>query len=130
MNTLTMTGNLTKDPELVERDGRAICKLRLAVDNGRHPTTYIDVSTFDEQAYACAEYLHKGRKVGVSGRLALDEWRTAEDERRCRYSVIGRVEFLDRPRAEGGGGDRQPELEPPNHNGGAGVAEPQLVLAA
>jgi single-strand DNA-binding protein len=129
MNTLTMTGNLTRDPELTHVGERALCKLRLAVDNGRHPTTYIDVRTFDEHAYACAEYLYKGRKVGVSGRLALDEWRNAEDERRHRYSVIGRVEFLDRPKAEGGGGDRQPEPEPSDHNAETG-AQPELALVA
>ncbi len=113
MNTLTMTGNLTKDPELVERDGRAICELCLAVDNGRHPTTHIDVSTFDDHAYACAECLHKGCKVGVSGRLALDEWQSAENKRRWRYSVIGRVEFLDRPRAEVGVRTASPNRGPP-----------------
>jgi single-stranded DNA-binding protein len=41
------------------------------VDNGRHPTTYIDVTAFDGQAYTCAEYLAKGRMVGVDGKLAL-----------------------------------------------------------
>jgi single-stranded DNA-binding protein len=71
--------------------------MRVAVDNGRHPTTYIDAVSFDAQAYACAEYLSKGRKVGVEGRLALREWRDAGGRPRRRYSVIGRVEFLDSP---------------------------------
>jgi single-strand DNA-binding protein len=102
MNHLTMTGRLTRDPKLKHVGDRPICELRLAVDNGRHPTTYIDVVTFDGQAYVCAEYLHKGRKVGVSGRLALDEWQAADGSKRHRYRVIGRVEFLDRPRSTGG----------------------------
>lgn len=128
MNALTMTGNLTRDPELIYAGERPICKLRIAVDNGHHPTTYIDVSTFDEHAFACAEFLHKGRKVGVSGRLALDEWRNAEDKRRERYSVIGRVEFLDRPRSVGVG-DRRSETEPSDHIDGA-PAVPEPALAA
>jgi single stranded DNA-binding protein len=87
----------------MDGDGRAICEMRLAVDNGRGRTTYIDVRTFDEQAYTCAEYLGKGSKVGVQGRLVYDEWRNAEGQKRSSYSVIGRVEFLDPPPVSDGG---------------------------
>ncbi len=100
MNNVTLTGHLTHDPELVYHDDRPICKMRLAVDNGSRPTTYIDVRTFDEQAYVCAEYMHKGSKIAVNGRLIYDEWRSADDSKRYRYSVIGWVEFLDRPPRE------------------------------
>lgn len=129
MNALTMTGRLTADPELKYAGEKPVCELRLAVDNGRYPTTFIDVRTFGEQAYGCAEYLHKGRRVGVTGRLAFEEWRAADDSRRQRYSVIGRVEFLDRPREDGVGGERQPELEPSDHSDTA-AHEPELALAA
>lgn len=101
MNTYMATGNLTRDPELREFDGRTECKLRLAVDNGPYPTTFIDVRTFDAQAEACATYLSKGRSVDVSGKLALDEYTGTDGKPRQRYSVIGRVEFLGRPRREG-----------------------------
>jgi single-strand DNA-binding protein len=97
MNTVTMTGRLTRDPELRHSgEERPICDMRIAVDNGRHPTTYIDVTAFDGQAYTCAEYLSKGRMVGVDGKLALGEWRDAGGRNHQRYSVIGRIEFLDR----------------------------------
>ncbi|HEX4306484.1 MAG TPA: single-stranded DNA-binding protein [Solirubrobacterales bacterium] len=98
MNNVTITGHLTDEPKLKHiGDGRALCEMRVAVDNGRHPTTYIDAVAFDGQAYACAEYLAKGRKVGVEGRLALGEWHDAAGRLHQRYSVIGRVEFLGRP---------------------------------
>jgi single-strand DNA-binding protein len=101
MNKVCMTGNLVADPKLRHAGERAICTMRIAVDNGSRPTTFIDVATFDGQAYACAEYMEKGRRVGVEGKLALDEWRDAGGKFHQRYSVIGRVEFLDRPpRAE------------------------------
>jgi single-strand DNA-binding protein len=103
MNSIALSGNLTEDPKLVHRGERRICEMRLAVDNGRHPSTYIDVRAFDEQAYACAEFLRKGSKVGVQGRLAYGEWRNAENKKRSSYSVIGRVEFLDpAPVTDGG----------------------------
>jgi single-strand DNA-binding protein len=97
MNQLALSGYLTADPELGYRDERPICTMRLAVANGRHPTTFIDVRTFDEQAYICAEFMHRGSRIAIEGRLAYDEWRGPGDEKRCRYSAIGRVEFLDPP---------------------------------
>jgi single-strand DNA-binding protein len=103
MNAITLSGNLTEDPKLVHHNERPICEMRLAVDNGRHRSTYIDVRAFDEQAYICAEFLRKGSKVGVQGRLAYDEWRDAEGKKRSNYSVIGRVEFLDPAPVNGGG---------------------------
>jgi single-strand DNA-binding protein len=121
MNNVTMTGNLTRDPEPREYEGRSECKLRLAVDNGPYPPTFIDVRTFDAQADACATYLAKGRRVGVAGKLALDEFVGSDGTPRQRYSVIGRVEFLDgrRPgdevdsiRGGGGEGGRPAEAEP------------------
>jgi single-strand DNA-binding protein len=109
MNAITLNGNLTEDPKLVHAGERPICEMRLAVDNGRHPTTYIDVRTFDKQADACADYLHKGSKIGVNGRLAYDEWRAADGTSRHTYSVLGHVEFLDPPP----GRDGQPERSEP-----------------
>jgi single-strand DNA-binding protein len=123
MNTVTMTGRLTGEPKLKHLGERAICELRVAVDNGRHPTTYIDVSTFDGQAYVCAEYLTKGRKVGVNGRLALSEWRGSDGRIRQRYSVIGRVEFLDPPPR--GEAEPEPVIGSPSE-----AAQPELALAA
>lgn len=125
MNNVTITGRLTEEPELRHlAEGRAVCKMRLAVDNGRHPTTFIDVDAFDAQAYSCAEYLAKGRLVGVEGRLALGEWRDSEGRARKRYSVIGRVQFLDRPPRAGEGETFGGEPEPTD------VGEPELALAA
>jgi single-strand DNA-binding protein len=124
MNTVTMTGRLTRDPRLRHHEERPICEMRIAVDNGPHPTTYIDVTTFDGQAYTCAEYLAKGRKVGVDGALALREWRGADGKTRHDYSVIGRVEFLDPPpRGEAEAGE---EYEPEPILG----SQPELALAA
>jgi single-strand DNA-binding protein len=125
MNTVTITGRLTRDPQLKHAgDERPICEMRIAVDNGRHPTTYIDVTTFDAQAYTCAEYLSKGRMVGVDGKLAFSEWRDAGDRNHQRYSVIGRVEFLDRP-SERGAAVAEPSAPEP-----AVDARPELALAA
>ena len=53
---------------------------------------------FGRQAETCAQYLTKGRKVAVNGRLAHSEWTAEDGSRRQRLEVIANtVEFLDRP---------------------------------
>jgi single-strand DNA-binding protein len=122
MNNVSLSGYLTHDPELIYRNDRPFCTMRLMVKNGDHDPTYIDVRTFDDQAYVCAEYMRKGRKIAVTGRLIHEEWRGADEKKRERYSVIGWVEFLDRPsRDEAGQGTPDPDPEP--------QAEPELALA-
>ncbi len=108
MNNVSLIGRLTKDPKLVETEKQPVCEMRIAVDNGRFQTTFIDVRSFGEQAYACAEYLHKGRRVGVAGKLAFSEWPGSDGKKRSRYSVIGSVDFLDRPL-----GDQRPDPDDP-----------------
>jgi single-strand DNA-binding protein len=96
MNSINLVGRLTADPKLIDSSERPVCRMRIAVRNGdRNPPTYIDVCAFDGQAYTCAEYLTKGRRVAVSGQLAYDERKSPDGEHRGRYSVIGTVDFLD-----------------------------------
>jgi single-strand DNA-binding protein len=127
MNTLNITGRLTKDPKLLHREERAICEMRVAVEGSdRYPTTFIDAVAFDGQAYACAEFLHKGRRVGIEGKLAYSEWRDAEGKKRERYRVIGRVEFLDAPpKRQSPKSPSDPELTQP----GGEAKEPALLAA-
>ena len=96
MNSVALVGRLTKDPELrqIGDKNRSVCDLRIAVDNGKHDPTYVDVSTFDAQARAVAKHLSKGRQVGVTGRLVYREWKADDGSPRSKHSVIGRVEFL------------------------------------
>lgn len=110
MNSVNLVGRLTKDPKLLERGTRPICELRLAVDNQRHGATFISVRTYDDHAYACAEYLHKADRVAVHGPLVYEHWRGPADEFCERYWVLGSVDFLDSSDAKR---RRQLEAEPP-----------------
>jgi single stranded DNA-binding protein len=108
LNNVNLIGRLTADPKLIEseRSGRTICVMRIVAPNGRaSPPTFVDVLTFDGQAYVCAEFLAKGNRVAVSGQLTYREWKDAEGKHHERLSVIGWVDFLERP--------PQPDAEPP-----------------
>lgn len=104
MNTVTMIGRLTRDPEAVTTDGGTeICNLRIAVDRRKRDdgAVFVDVKAFNGLAHSCSEYLEKGRQVAVTGRLELDEWTTEDDQKRSRlYVIANSVEFLAGRRSE------------------------------
>jgi single-strand DNA-binding protein len=113
VNSLNLTGRLTKDPELRSMpDNRPVCELRIACDApGDNSPLYLDIATFDKQAQACAQYLSKGREIAFSGRLVYREWTADDGSRRSKHSAIGRVEFIgSRPN---GSQPSQAASEPP-----------------
>jgi single-strand DNA-binding protein len=111
VNTITLTGRLTRDPELrALSSGQTVCNLRLAVDGmsaGRE-TGYIDVAQFGKPGEAAAKVLGKGWLVGVSGRLEYRTWTAEDGTSRHTYQVIGNVEFLTAPK---GASEPEPAVE-------------------
>ena len=119
INRVVLVGNLTKDPELRHtQGGTAVCKLRLAVNTRRKDDTgqwvdkpnYFDVTVWGNQAESCAQYLSKGRPVGVDGRLEWREWDATDGSgKRQAVEVIAEsVQFLgSRGDGDGGGGGNQ-----------------------
>ena len=115
MNAVHLIGRLTQDVELRERGETKVTQLRLAVPRGRDKNgedrgaDFVDVVCFGRQAEVCANYLGKGRRIAVEGRLHHDEW-DGENGRRQKLEVIAQsVEFLDSKRT---GGETSEEAEP------------------
>jgi len=104
LNTVALTGNLTKDPELRSTDGgTSIAKMRIAVNSRKKDQSgewtdvanYFNVVAFGKQAENCAEYLSKGRPIAVQGRLEWREWETDDGQRREQVSVVAdAIQFL------------------------------------
>lgn len=97
MNSLSLVGRLTKDPELrqvdVNEERRSVCDMRIAVDSRRGEPLYLDIASWGRQAEACAEHLAKGRQIAFTGELVLRQ--TEKDgQKRSYYSGVGNVEFL------------------------------------
>ena len=112
INRVVLVGNLTKDPELRHTpSGTAVCSLRIAVNSRRRDESgqwvdkpnYFDVSIFGNQAESSAQYLSKGRPVGIDGRLDWREWEAQDGSKRQAVQIIAEsVQFLG-GRGEGGG---------------------------
>ncbi len=111
MNSVNLIGRLTRDPELRSAiNGTTVGALRIAIqrpkkDGEDQGADYVDVTTFGRQAEVCAEYLGKGRRVAVQGRLKHSEWKAEDDSPRSKIEVIAnQVDFLDYAR-NGNGND-------------------------
>jgi single-strand DNA-binding protein len=121
-NRVILLGNLTRDPELRYLDsGAAVVRLGLAANRTytdgsgeqKEDTCFIDVSAWGRLGELCHQYLRKGSKVLVEGRLTFRQWETDAGERRSRHEIqANSVQFLDRPgevSAEGPGETAQRE---------------------
>jgi single-strand DNA-binding protein len=105
INTVVITGNLTRDPELRSTpSGTAVCKLRVAVNSRRKDgqtgewvdkPNYFDVTVWGAQGENCAQYLSKGRPVAIDGRLDWREWEAQDGSKRQAVEIIANsVQFL------------------------------------
>lgn len=112
LNRVQLIGNLTRDPELrYTPNGTAVCSFGLATnrswktDTGekREETEFHRIVSWNKLAELCSQFLAKGRKVYVEGRLATRNW-TAQDgtQRSTTETVINDMILLDsrRPVAE------------------------------
>jgi single-strand DNA-binding protein len=117
INSVVLVGNLTRDPELRHTpSGMAVCSLRLAVNTRRkdqatgewtEKPNYFDITVWGQQGENCAQYLAKGRQVGVQGRLEWREWDAQDGTKRQAVEVIAdSVQFLG-SRGEGEAGSPQ-----------------------
>lgn len=96
MNALTLTGNLTADPEAVELpDGRTLANFRIgnsewyngeSRDNG-----FFDVTAFGDQAEQVLEKLHKGDRIIVTGRLQHSTYEKADGSRGGRTKLVAQA---------------------------------------
>jgi single-strand DNA-binding protein len=100
MNNVTLTGNLATEVELREVAGdKKVASFLLAIGRGGREdgADFIWISAWDRQAEVCAEFLAKGRRVGIVGRLKSRTWEQDGKRRDAIEVVANRVEFLGSP---------------------------------
>ena len=106
LNKVMIIGNVGTDPEMrYTANGRAVTNFRVASSRNyttpegerREETEWFSVVAWQKLAEQCSQYLQKGRRVYVEGRLRTRSWDTPDGQRRFRTEVIAdRVIFLDR----------------------------------
>ncbi|MCL2492720.1 MAG: single-stranded DNA-binding protein [Clostridiales bacterium] len=111
MNVVVLTGNLARDPEKsVTGTGMTVVRFTIAVNrfgkkDGGDSADFIRCTAFDKQAELVLQYLAKGRKAGVEGRIQTGSYTDKDGKKVYTTDVIAnRVEFLDsKGQGEGGG---------------------------
>jgi single-strand DNA-binding protein len=105
MNSVQLIGNLATDVELRDvTDEKKVASFLLAVDRvGRDGgADFVWITAWDRQAELCAQYLGKGSRVAVDGRLKSRTWEQDGKRRDAVEVVARRVEFLTTPTRESG----------------------------
>ena len=97
-NTVTLVGNVTRDPELrYTPSGQAVATFGLAVNRRwqnrqtnewEEKVSFFNIVCWREMAENASESLARGSRVIVSGRLEQRSWETPEGEKRSKVEVV------------------------------------------
>ena len=105
INQVSLTGNLTRDPELrTTASGMQVLGFGLAVNASRKAQdgswedypNFVDVTMFGNRAEAVSRYLSKGAKVAVSGELRYSSWERDGQRRSKLEVVVEDIELMSR----------------------------------
>ena len=112
MNKVVLIGNLTRDIELrytqsgycVGNSGIAVTrKFKNAQGETVEETCFIDLKFFGRTAEVVNQYLRKGSKLAVEGRLKLEQWQDQSGQNRSKHVVeVESLEMLGSPQSSGG----------------------------
>jgi single-strand DNA-binding protein len=111
MNSVHLIGNLATDVELRDVGGqKKVASFLLAVGRGTRDggADFVWITAWDRQAELCDEYLAKGNRVAVDGRLKSRSWEQDGRRRDAVEVVARRVEFLTAPQRDGAGAEVMP----------------------
>ena len=110
LNKVLLIGRLGKDPETrYFQDGTTVVNMSLATDEGYtdrdgnkvDKTEWHRIVAFGKQAEICSQYLQKGSKIFVEGKLRTRKWQDQDgQDRYITEIVIFRVLFLDNRRQQ------------------------------
>ena len=118
INRVVISGNLTRDPEVrTTASGMAVMSLGVAVnDRQKNKQTgeyedyanFIDCAMFGERAAKISQYLSKGSKVTVEGKLHYSSWEK-DGQKRSKIEVfIDDLDFMSKDGNQQQGGQYQP----------------------
>jgi single-strand DNA-binding protein len=106
LNKIMLIGNVGSDPEMrYTPNGKAVTSFRMATNyryvgpdgERREETEWFRVSVWGRQAESCNQFLSKGKRVYVEGRLHSRNWEGQDGQMRTSLEVsANRVIFLDR----------------------------------
>ena len=122
-NKIILVGNLTRDIELrYSQGGMGIAKTAIATSrkftsNGekKEEVCFVDITFFGRSAEVANQYLRKGSKILVEGRLNFEQWVDQNGGKRSKHSVtVETMQMLDSKGSNEGGGYNAPSAPTDN----------------
>lgn len=100
VNKAILIGNLGKDPETrYSQSGSCICNFSLATTekyNGESKTDWHNIVAFGKLGDICGEYLRKGSKVYISGKIQTRQWEDRDGNKRYTTEIVAsEMKMLD-----------------------------------
>ena len=132
-NKIILVGNLTRDIEVrYSQAGMAIAKTAIATSrkftsNGekKEEVCFVDVTFFGRSGEIANQYLRKGSKILVEGRLNFEQWTDQNGQKRSKHSVISEsMQMLD-SKGDNQGGGSQANYSAPSQGQGQQYQAPQ-----
>lgn len=113
INQVILMGRLTRDPETrTTPSGKTVTSFSLAVDRQTQDdqADFFDVTAWEKTGELVAQYVTKGRRILVQGRLRQDSWDDKDTgKKRSKVEVVAfDVTFLDGPNGDNTGGSSAP----------------------
>lgn len=106
INRVNISGNLTRDPELRQtQGGMAILNIGVAVNDRRKNAqtgewedvpNFVDCVVFGTRAEKLAQFLAKGTKVAIEGKLRWSQWEKDGARRSKLEVIVDEIEFMSR----------------------------------
>ncbi len=123
MNRVIIIGRLTKDPELKYiQSGSAVANFTIAnnriytTNNGerKEDVSFLDCVAWGKLGETIAEYMQKGRRIAVEGRLQQRRWEDQEGNKKSKVEIIAdSVQFLDSKSSSDTSSDNVQEVAQP-----------------
>ncbi|MBP0029138.1 single-stranded DNA-binding protein [Roseofilum reptotaenium CS-1145] len=106
LNVVHLVGRVGMDPDVKYFESGAVkCRLTLAVNRPTRRTDepdWFNLNLWGKTAQLAANYVRKGRQIGVIGRLEINQWQdyTTQAQRSSPIITVDRLEFLGSKRDE------------------------------
>jgi len=136
INRVIISGNLTRDPELRSTaSGMPVLGFGVAVNDRRknqqtgewedYPN-FIDCTMFGTRAQSLSQYLSKGTKVSIEGKLRWSQWERDGQKRSKIEVIVDELEFMSSRNSNGGA----PSYGGDSYGGGQSYAAPAPAYSA
>jgi len=136
INRVIISGNLTRDPELRSTaSGMPVLGFGVAVNDRRknqqtgewedYPN-FIDCTMFGTRAQSLSQYLSKGTKVSIEGKLRWSQWERDGQKRSKLEVIVDELEFMSSRNSNGGA----PSYGGDSYGGGQSYAAPAPAYSA